>query len=1688
MSKRPTRRKSPQAGRNTTRRSGRTDGRAERLAALSALTRLITSATDSAAVFRGIAEAATALLKAKMAWVWVADAAGETLREGGSFGLPPSLAHLTAGLTSVPLGRGVVGAVFETRAPEFILDIQDDPRWLARPVAEAVDLHACAAVPLMKQDRAVGVLLVLFGRRPGFTAEERELVGLLADQAAIAIENARLLEEADRRHREAEAVAELAREINASLDLDTVLQRLVESARELTDGDMARIALRDAGSERFSFRHWVGACHPGWRTVTLEPGRGLSGQVLRTGRSVRTSNYLEDPQIPKDYARLAREEGVVAALAVPVKRDERVEALLFVLRQTPRAFTDRDEEVVLRLADHAAVAIQNARLYAEGAARRRSAEAVAELGRALLHTLDPKLVGQQTADSARTLLDATNSALYRLDETGALVSVAVSGNLGPSFGENVVFPPGTGAIGAAVRTGQPVTTPDVLADDRFILTPDLRLRIEPAGYRSVLSVPLFLKDRVIGALSVGDQLGRVFNEDEVRAMQTFAAQAALALENARLYAEAERRRREAEALARLSRTLTESLDTGALGDRLMENVLSLFKVHSACLRRLRPDGSTVLVAGSGKLREHVELEHVLPEGQGLAARAIAEGRPVGSPDLLNDDAVLLPEDLRPRLAAAGYRAVLAVPLRVKGAIIGTMLIADDSVRRFSEPEVELAQTVADHAAITLENARLYEETERRRREAEALAEISRALTQTLKLDVIAQTIADRAMTLLEVRTAVFFEILPGSGDLRVLAVVGALAPAFDRLVFPRASGLAGLAVRERRIVTSGDLLVDPRVTLPPEARARLEADGVPSGLSAPFIVGEEVIGVLSLGDTAGRVFSAADVRAVEALADQAALALQNARLYRDAERRRREAEINAELAQAIGASLDLDTVLQRITDGAKDLVGSDMAMIGFREGEEEAITIRYRVGSRYAPGRTLSIEPGKGLGGQVLLTGRPWRTHDYTADATFGKEYAGAVRKDGPVTAMVVPIKADERVVGVLYVCNRSRRPFTDRDETILLRLADSAAIAIKNAQLYARQRESERRYRSLFENATDPIATFALDGTITSVNPEAERLTGYTHEELLGRHFSDLARPDSAARLAERARRVLAGETVPPSVEVVVLRKDGGEAIVEGRFSPIRDDGQRLTGWQVIYRDMTERKRAEEALRASEERYRRLVEGSLQGVCIVRDWVTLFANTALATMLGYESPGELVGLDARCWIAPHEIARIEGYAAAQSRGEPAPTRYEFQALRKDGALIWAEVQVAEISWDGQPATQITGFDITESKQAEQALRQQEDQLRQAQKMEAVGRLAGGIAHDFNNLLTVITGRSDLLLRRLPAGDPVRRDVELIKRTGERAAVLTRQLLAFSRKQMLQPKVLDLNQVVASVAQMLQRLIGEDVDLVTALDRDLGLVTADPAQIEQIIMNLAVNARDAMPHGGRLRLETANVELDQAFVAVHPGASAGAHAMLAVGDTGTGMTPEVQAHIFEPFFTTKEVGKGTGLGLATVYGIVKQHDGYIAVESAPGAGTTLRVYLRRVQKPVERAEPGPAQPALSRASETVLLVEDEADLRTLAAEILEGAGYAVLAAGGPGEAMERARHHLGPIHLLLTDVVMPEMSGRDLAERLALAHPGMKVLYMSGYTADAIVHHGVLAPGIALLQKPFTPDALTRKVREVLMS
>src|SRR5256886_1556195 len=416
---------------------------------------------------------------------------------------------------------------------------------------------------------------------------------------------------------------------------------------------------------------------------------------------------------------------------------------------------------------------------------------------------------------------------------------------------------------------------------------------------------------------------------------------------------------------------------------------------------------------------------------------------------------------------------------------------------------------------------------------------------------------------------------------------------------------------------------------------------------------------------------------------------------------------------------------------------------------------------------------------------------------------------------------------------------------------------------------------------------------------------------------------------------------------------------------------------------------------------------------------------------------------------------------------------------RKDGTLIDVDIESQPITFAGRPARLVLARDVT-------ARRQLEDQLRQAQKMEAVGQLAGGIAHDFNNLLTAILGCTQLLLHATPPEDARREDVEEIKNAGLRAAELTRQLLAFSRRQVLAPKLLDMNSVVANMDKMLRRLIGEDVALVTELAADLGPVNADPGQLEQVLLNLAVNARDAMPQGGRLTIATANVVLTEEYAERHHRLPPGQYVLLAVSDTGVGMDEATQKHLFEPFFTTKEVGKGTGLGLATVYGIVKQSGGYIWVYSEPGHGTTVKVYLPRVPGAAEPLPVAAATPELRRGSEIVLLVEDAAPVRSLARKSLESYGYTVLEAADGPAALDLAARHPRGIDILVTDVVMPGMSRPELARRLAPLRHGMRVLYTSGYTDDAMVRQGVLRAGVAFLQKPFVPETLARKVREVL--
>jgi PAS domain S-box-containing protein len=594
--------------------------------------------------------------------------------------------------------------------------------------------------------------------------------------------------------------------------------------------------------------------------------------------------------------------------------------------------------------------------------------------------------------------------------------------------------------------------------------------------------------------------------------------------------------------------------------------------------------------------------------------------------------------------------------------------------------------------------------------------------------------------------------------------------------------------------------------------------------------------------------------------------------------------------------------------------------------------------------------------------------------------------------------------------------------------------------------------------------------------SPAIEKITGRSPESYAPlKSWLNWVHEDDRAAMAESARRVTTGETSHEERHYRTVLPDGSIRWVRSRVvgSRLEDGSIRLDG---IESDVTEQHRAEEALRQANEELHAIIQASPVPIYALdlEGRVTRW-NAAAEKTFGWTAAE---AINRRLpFIRDDELEFFKRHMELARRGHNF-AGFELSRHRRDGSAIDLNLWTAPLR---DAAGNTEGFislmiDVTERKMLE-------EQLRQSQKMEAVGRLAGGVAHDFNNLLTVITGYGYMLLDDLGENSPLRTNAEEILQAVDRATALTSQLLAFSRRQTAKPKALDLSALVLNMDKMLRRMIGEDIDLVTALAPDLGIVKADPGQLDQVVMNLVVNSRDAMPHGGRVTIETANVALDEEYARLHPPITPGNYVRLSVSDTGDGMDESTKTHIFEPFFTTKEQGKGTGLGLYTVYGIVKQSGGDISVTSEPGKGTKIAVYLPRAEGSVAATEEKPAGTERLRGSETVLVVEDEAEVRKLVHDVLRQFGYTVLAAAEPEEAIAICGSYPGEIHLLLTDVVMPQMNGFDLAQRIVDARPGIRVILMSGYTQDiSILNSGDLP----FLRKPFAPLALTRKIRQVL--
>jgi PAS domain S-box-containing protein len=624
---------------------------------------------------------------------------------------------------------------------------------------------------------------------------------------------------------------------------------------------------------------------------------------------------------------------------------------------------------------------------------------------------------------------------------------------------------------------------------------------------------------------------------------------------------------------------------------------------------------------------------------------------------------------------------------------------------------------------------------------------------------------------------------------------------------------------------------------------------------------------------------------------------------------------------------------------------------------------------------------------------------------------------------------------------------------------------------------ETVRRQTLAMDTSADGMAILNEKGLHAYANNSFARMLGFeSPDSIMGQPWRVVYALQEMDRLEPGIRRSLA-QVGKWSSQILLRRPEGSKLLVEMNINAMPDGGI-----ISVCRDLSERAEAEKARAEAEAKYKMLVEQVnaityIAEIGIDAQWY--YVSPQVEAILGY-TPEEWVGISQR-WadlIHPEDLPMV--MAAEEASQSGLPFQAEFRIKRKDGREIWLnDTAVVVQGSNSHPVMEGIIVDITERKQLE-------TQLQQSRKMEAVGRLAGGIAHDFNNLLTIITGYTELALSRPTVPPEIRSDIERIENAAGRAASLVRQLLAFSRRQVLQPKTLDLNAIVLNLDKLLRRLMDDNVEMVTHVVENVGKVKADPAQIEQVIMNLVVNARDAMPKGGRLVVETSNVELDASYADDHVSVKPGRYVMLAVSDTGVGMDRQTIAHIFEPFYTTKESGRGTGLGLSTVYGIVKQSGGYIWVYSEPGKGSTFKVYLPRVDGPSEEPVAEQSRPASKRGAETILLVEDEEAVRDLIQTVLVEHGYDVIPARDPLHAEQLASSYAREIHLLLTDVVMPGTSGRELAIRITPLRPGIRVLFMSGYTENVITTGGMLEKGLAFLQKPFSPAVLVEKVREVL--
>jgi GAF domain-containing protein/CheY-like chemotaxis protein len=1032
-----------------------THEKSRRLETLTRLSQGLSATLSGDQVLQRVVDAAVELLGAAIARLWLVDDEAEHLTLGASAGTVAT----PEGLRTLPIGEGLVGLAVERRAAVTMPDVRNDPRILNAARLRTEGIASAAAVPLITGSRVLGALAVGTRKLRQYSAEELSLLESLANQAAIAIDNARLFFDEQTRRAYLNALLEINTKIGAMAPTDTLLSSIADEAARLLAVDNAGFRLLEG--DDLVVAGLAGTASQTMLRPRLKVGESLSGRVVAAGHSLVLD--LEGPanEFPEHRA-AGRRLGYTKFLGVPLKiADRTIGVLTFRAR---RAFTPRDQELAEAFAGQAAIALEQSRLYREARRQAERMTALADLGRVLSETLDPEAVSQRVADSVCALLGARSSAVYRLGEGAQLTALTVSRD--SQFEWTRVLAPGAGLAGLTVRDRRSFTSTDLLADPRIEYDERVRATVAANEDRAMVAVPLRVQGRLFGALAVADRTGRVFDAADIRLAEAFADQAALALENARLYAETTGRQRDAEELARAARGLTESLDIDAVGARIAESVLAQFRAQSAGLRLLRADGALVGVAFAGRAREVFAPGDVLPPGVSTSGRAVERGAAVSTRDFAADPTLVVSDDMRARMGSVGDGAQLAVPLRAKGQTIGALSVSDRAGRSFSDAEARLLQAFADQAALALENARLYAETTRRQREAEELARLAQTLTESLDVsDVVGRTV-ESVIPLFAAQSSTL-RLMQPDGSLVALALGGASREGFEPgHVLPPGRGILGRAAHEGRAASTTDILTDPSVQLSDDLRDGLSRSGEGAILAVPLRVKGMVIGALGIGDRAGREFSEKEAQLLQAFADQAALALENARLFSLERARRRQIAALAEIEREFAAELDPERLLALVVERSARLFDGEGAIYLVDEG---GALVRRACTLKESGTRRLSL--GEGLAGVAAAERRGVIANDYANSPLARPDFIAL----GVRHALAQPLSIGDDLRGVMVMTRGDGGDRFQAEELALLEsFASQAAIALENSRLYQAAETRATRLRTLAR--LNHLVTSSLD------------------------------------------------------------------------------------------------------------------------------------------------------------------------------------------------------------------------------------------------------------------------------------------------------------------------------------------------------------------------------------------------------------------------------------------------------------------------------------------------------------------------------------------------------------------------------------------------------------------------------------